>query len=178
MKRASSSSVKSHPRSKSKPAPKTQTLRVTSNPPKSVASPRKTAVPKPTARKRCVSASSTAPKPPRAEAVRTKGTARTPRAAGTASRQSCAPPRPVASAAPALRAQTKQAQLIEMLVKPSGASMVQMMALTGWQAHTVRGALSGALRKRLGLDVQGQVEEGVRIYRIHSRAGTDEAARS
>ncbi|MFW2354564.1 DUF3489 domain-containing protein [Hydrogenophaga sp.] len=84
----------------------------------------------------------------------------------------------VASAAPALRAQTKQAQLIEMLVKPSGASMVQMMALTGWQAHTVRGALSGALRKRLGLDVQGQVEEGVRVYRIHSRAGTVEAARS
>lgn len=178
MKRASSSSVKSHPRSKSKPAPKTQTQRVASNPSKSVAAPRKTASPKPTARKRCVSASSTAPKPPRAEAVHTKGTARTPRAVGAASRQSCAPlVLPVESAARAPRAQTKQAQLIEMLGKPSGASMVQMMALTGWQAHAVRGALSGALRKRLGLDVQGQVEEGVRIYRIHRRAGAVEAVR-
>ena len=41
-----------------------------------------------------------------------------------------------------------------------------MMALTGWQAHTVRGMLSGSLRKRLGLNVQSQVAEGLRVYRI------------
>jgi hypothetical protein len=41
-----------------------------------------------------------------------------------------------------------------------------MMEITGWQAHTVRGMISGSLRKRLGLDVQAQVEEGVRVYRI------------
>jgi hypothetical protein len=44
--------------------------------------------------------------------------------------------------------------------------MAHMIALTGWQAHTVRGAISGALRKRLGLNVQSHLEEGVRLYRI------------
>jgi hypothetical protein len=42
----------------------------------------------------------------------------------------------------------------------------------------VRGAISGALRKRLGLDVQGRIEEGVRIYRLHSRPRMVEAASS
>ena len=45
--------------------------------------------------------------------------------------------------------------------------MAQMMTLTGWQAHTVRGMLSGSLRKRLGLNVRHSMEEGVRVYRIH-----------
>ncbi|WP_342133550.1 DUF3489 domain-containing protein, partial [Hydrogenophaga sp. OTU3427] len=72
-------------------------------------------------------------------------------------------PAPVAAAAnPA----TKQSQLISLLGSSSGATLAQMMSLTGWQAHTVRGMLSGSLRKRLGLDVQAQVEEGVRVYRI------------
>lgn len=45
--------------------------------------------------------------------------------------------------------------------------MAQMVELTGWQSHTVRGMLSGSLRKRLGLNVRYGVEEGVRVYRIH-----------
>lgn len=48
--------------------------------------------------------------------------------------------------------------------------MEQMITLTGWQRHTVRGAISGALRKRLGLNVLCKVEEGVRIYRITEAA--------
>ncbi|MBX3609187.1 MAG: DUF3489 domain-containing protein [Hydrogenophaga sp.] len=48
----------------------------------------------------------------------------------------------------------------------AGASMAQMTKLTGWQPHTVRGMLSGSLRKRLGLNVQHRVEDGVRVYRI------------
>lgn len=59
---------------------------------------------------------------------------------------------------------TKQSQLITLL--GTGASMAQMIKLTGWQPHTVRGMLSGSLRKRLGLNVQHQMEEGVRVYRI------------
>lgn len=62
---------------------------------------------------------------------------------------------------------TKQAQLIELLGSNRGASMAQMVDLTGWQPHTVRGMLSGSLRKRLGLNVRYGVEEGVRVYRIH-----------
>jgi len=49
--------------------------------------------------------------------------------------------------------------------------MAQMIALTGWQAHTVRGAISGALRKRLGLNVQTHLEEGARVYRLHRAKG-------
>lgn len=45
--------------------------------------------------------------------------------------------------------------------------MAQMVDLTGWQPHTVRGMLSGSLRKRLGLNVRHCMEEGVRVYRIH-----------
>lgn len=68
-------------------------------------------------------------------------------------------------------AQTKQSQLVALLGSDPGASIAQMVALTGWQAHTVRGAISGALRKRLGLDVRACLEEGVRVYRIHRARG-------
>lgn len=61
---------------------------------------------------------------------------------------------------------SKKDQLIELLRSAPGASMADMMALTGWQAHTVRGMLSGSLRKRLNLDVQCQRVEGVHRYRI------------
>lgn len=60
---------------------------------------------------------------------------------------------------------TKQSQLITLLGS-SGATLARMMEITGWQAHTVRGMISGSLRKRLGLNVLAQVEEGVRVYRI------------
>uniref|UniRef100_UPI00313E67E3 DUF3489 domain-containing protein n=1 Tax=Hydrogenophaga sp. OTU3427 TaxID=3043856 RepID=UPI00313E67E3 len=77
------------------------------------------------------------------------------------------PPKPQpAPVSAASNPATKQSQLISLLGSSAGATLAQMMTLTGWQAHTVRGMLSGALRKRLGLDVQAQVEEGVRVYRI------------
>jgi len=62
--------------------------------------------------------------------------------------------------------QSKQAQLIALLRAKPGATMAQMIALTGWQPHTVRGMISGSLRKRLGLDVQQRSIDGVRVYRI------------
>ncbi len=79
-----------------------------------------------------------------------------------------AQPRPSKPAvkSPAKPIATKQARLIALLRSASGATMQQMMALTGWQAHTVRGMLSGSLRKRLGLTVQQQPVQGVRVYRI------------
>ncbi len=63
-------------------------------------------------------------------------------------------------------APSKQSQIITLLLGDSGASMPQLMTLTGWQSHTVRGMLSGSLRKRLGLNVQCQRVDGTRIYRI------------
>jgi hypothetical protein len=52
------------------------------------------------------------------------------------------------------RAGTKQALLIEMLERPEGATVEQIAAATGWQHHTIRGAISGALKKKLGLTVE------------------------
>src|SRR5436305_1458756 len=48
---------------------------------------------------------------------------------------------------------SKQAQLIELLRHAGGASIAEIVAAFGWQAHTVRGAIAGALKKKLGLDV-------------------------
>lgn len=68
---------------------------------------------------------------------------------------------------PTPRAGTKQAMLIEMLQDPSGATMAEIVAATGWQAHTARGAMSGALGKKLGLTVTSAKEEGRgRVYRV------------
>jgi hypothetical protein len=65
------------------------------------------------------------------------------------------------------REDTKQAQLIAMLKRPGGATIAQVVAATGWQPHTVRGALAGALKKRLGLGVASEKVEGRgRVYRI------------
>jgi Protein of unknown function (DUF3489) len=55
---------------------------------------------------------------------------------------------------PTPRAGTKQAMMIEMLRRPEGATVEQIAAATGWQHHTVRGAISGALKKKLGLTVE------------------------
>jgi len=67
----------------------------------------------------------------------------------------------------AIRTGTKLAGLIDALCQPGGATVAQIMASTGWQAHTVRGALSGMVRKKLGLHVQSaKGEDGQRVYRI------------
>ena len=55
---------------------------------------------------------------------------------------------------PTPRAGTKQAKLIELLKRPEGATVEQIAAATGWQKHTIRGAISGALKKKLGLTVE------------------------
>ncbi len=65
------------------------------------------------------------------------------------------------------RADSKQAQLIEMLKRPEGASIEEIVTKFGWQPHTVRGAIAGALKKKLGLDVQSVTDETRgRIYRL------------
>ena len=51
---------------------------------------------------------------------------------------------------------TKQATLIAMLRAPGGGTLDEIVAATGWLSHTARGAMSGALKKKLGL---GRVDE-------------------
>lgn len=64
------------------------------------------------------------------------------------------------------RADTKLANMIEQLRRREGASIAQLIKITGWQAHSVRGAMSGALKKRLGLNITSSEEDGTRVYRI------------
>jgi hypothetical protein len=66
------------------------------------------------------------------------------------------------------RKSSKTEQVIALLKQPSGASLKGIMALTGWQAHSVRGFISGQLSKKLGLRVKSFKRDGERIYRIRS----------
>jgi hypothetical protein len=61
---------------------------------------------------------------------------------------------------------TKTDQVIGLLRRPSGASLADLMKSTGWQAHSVRGFLSGTLVKRRGLNVSSEVIDGARRYRL------------
>jgi hypothetical protein len=68
---------------------------------------------------------------------------------------------------PAVRKETKQALLIEMLHRPNGATIAELVKAIGWQAHSIRGVMSGALKKKLGLGIESRKVQGRgRIYRI------------
>ena len=57
--------------------------------------------------------------------------------------------------------------MIDLLRRPEGATIEEITAATVWQSHTVRGAMSGALKKKLGLLITSEkVEERGRVYRI------------
>lgn len=66
-----------------------------------------------------------------------------------------------------VRPGTKLAALLMALRRPQGATSLQLMLATGWQPHTVRGAISGMLRKKLGLNVVlAHNDSGERVYRM------------
>ena len=68
---------------------------------------------------------------------------------------------------PTPRSGTKQAMLIALLLAPEGTTMDAIIAATGWQAHSARGFMSGALGKKLGLVVTSAKEDGRgRVHRI------------
>ncbi len=63
--------------------------------------------------------------------------------------------------------QTKQQIVIDLLRRPEGATIEEITAATEWQSHTVRGAMSGALKKKLGLAITSEmVDARGRVYRI------------
>jgi predicted ArsR family transcriptional regulator len=71
----------------------------------------------------------------------------------------------------AVRPGTKQALLIDLLTRKKGATIEEIVEATGWQPHSVRGAISGALKKKLGLAVTSEkVQARGRVYRIVERA--------
>ena len=66
---------------------------------------------------------------------------------------------------PVAKVPNKQAQLISLLQQEGGATMKAMTLVTGWQPHSVRGAIAGVLRKK-GYLVQSHKHEGTRYWSI------------
>lgn len=74
--------------------------------------------------------------------------------------------RALAPPPPAARDDTKLARLIALLRRRQGATLAEMVEATGWKTNSVRGALSGTLKKKLGLAVVTEKAEGARVYRL------------
>lgn len=66
---------------------------------------------------------------------------------------------------------SKQNRLIALMKQAKGSTITEMMETTGWQAHSIRGVISGVLKKRLSLNVISELtSDGIRRYRIIKQA--------
>ena len=84
----------------------------------------------------------------------------TPKVSGKGGKRNKAPPKAKSSG-------TKLGQLEALLRRPEGASIAQLSAALDWQPHSVRGAMSGSLKKKRGLTIADEKVEGKeRVYRI------------
>ena len=70
-----------------------------------------------------------------------------------------APPKPAATPG-------KLERMIQLLQRPEGASLAELVEATGWQTHSVRGALAAGIPKKVGCKVISQKIDGVRRYRL------------
>jgi hypothetical protein len=72
-----------------------------------------------------------------------------------------------AKAAGVARDGSKAAKIIDLLKRPNGATLAEIMKAAGWEAHSVRGFISGTLTKKMGLAVvSAKGEDGERSYSI------------
>jgi len=69
------------------------------------------------------------------------------------------------------RSESKQAQVIALLRSETGTTVAQIGKAMGWKSHTVRGLLSGLLRKKLRLPIVSERVNGERVYRIAAGGG-------
>lgn len=94
-----------------------------------------------------------------------------PREKRVARRKAAAPPvsSPAAAKPPASATKGPAGKLevvVALMRRPEGATVAQMGEATGWQAHSVRGALAGALKRKHKLTIVGEPGESGRVYRI------------
>jgi hypothetical protein len=67
-----------------------------------------------------------------------------------------------------VREGSKTATILDLLRRPKGATLAEIMEASSWQAHSVRGFISGTLGKKMGLNVTSEKrEDGIRVYSIH-----------
>ena len=73
------------------------------------------------------------------------------------------------SKAPRARESSKKADILALLQRRGGATLEELRLATGWQAHSIRGFISGAIGKKMGLAVESaKREDGGRVYAIRS----------
>jgi len=72
-----------------------------------------------------------------------------------------------AKKATAAREGSKTKKVLELLQRPAGVTAKELMKVTGWQPHSVRGFLSGTVGKKMGLTVEStKRDDGERLYKI------------
>ena len=101
--------------------------------------------------------------------------AKKPRVAKRGAHVARAKPKPARKATrtkkpPTARRGSKTGQVLDLLKQPGGATLKDLMKATAWQAHSVRGFLSGAVGKKMGIPVESfQNADGDRGYRISAK---------
>ncbi len=86
------------------------------------------------------------------------------------SRVHASKPARVVAPKPATAALSKLDRMIAAMRAPKGASVYDLMQITGWQMHSVRGAIAGALKKKRGLSISSKKIGDTRLYRIEGKA--------
>ena len=92
--------------------------------------------------------------PAKSKPAKRKGKAKAAKAAPAASEPEGSDRRRADRRSPRRAPAPSRRSMIDMLKRPEGATVEQIAAATGWQHHTIRGAISGALKKKLGLTVE------------------------
>jgi len=80
--------------------------------------------------------------------------------------KSAAQAAPDANIAPKALSRGKTDAIVDLLRRAEGATIDDLMEATGWQAHSVRGALSGTVKKKLQLNLTSSTDGNTRVYRI------------
>lgn len=69
---------------------------------------------------------------------------------------------------------TKQQIIIDLLSREGGVCLEEMIEATNWQKHSIRGVISGSLKKKLGLKIQSRITGNVRFYFIEAATNNAE----